>query len=575
MNFSLPIKRAGFKPVLLVLLLLFSLLLTACGGDTTTIPGVTSPGSSPSATSSGPALPGLTIAGSAATTPGAAQTTVVSGSNPPATVPGGATAAGASPAPTLAPAPTQALPAQANSGPDALYVGETGHYIKGPFLAYWQKMGGYAVFGNPVSEPYTQNGLQVQLFEQALLEYHPDLAGQPGEVSLGFLGRELAQARKLIGTNPAFNPVAQPSNSASEEFIPETGHTLADPFKSFWFGNSLVKFLGYPISQAFDQDGLKVQYFERGRLEYSPATQKVNYSNSGDLLITAAGWQEPQKFDLRLNLPSNLTTSQGQTLLVQVSNPAGWQPTDLQGKFATSTLKFASLKLAGSDTPVLRAFEAIDPGLAPQMYPLTLTFTDKNGLARTLSRSIQVAAHDYGTQDLTLEGSLDVLADHQADAYDDTQLAGAYNIFTPNLLWNGAWDWPLEVPWTLSTNFGQRRIYNGKQDTLYFHGGIDMAPNSGTEGANIHVAASGTVVYTGLLQARGNTVAVDHGMGITSYYFHMSGIDVKVGQQLQAGDVVGQLGTTGRSTGPHLHWEVRVQGVITDPRNFINTDFSR
>ncbi len=569
MNFLFYIKWASFKPVLLVLLLFFSLFLTACGGDTTTLPGTNSPGSSPSTTQSGSATPGLT-------TPGAAQTTVTSGANPPVLVPGGGTAAAVpSPASPLAAAPTQALPAQPNSGPDALYVGETGHYIKGPFLAYWQKAGGYGVFGNPVSEAYTRNGLQVQLFEQALLEYHPDLAGQPGEVSLGFLGRELAQVEKLTGTNLAFNPVAPQPNTAAEEFIPETGHTLAGPFKSFWFGNGLVKFLGYPISQAFEQDGLTVQYFERGRLEISPATKKVNYSNSGDLLIKAAGWPEPQKFDLRLNLPPNLATSQGQTLLVQVSNPAGWQPTDLQGKFASAALKFASIKLAGSNAPLLRAFQAVDPGLPPQTYPLTLTFTDKNGLARSLTRSIPVAAHDYGTQDLTLEGSLDVLADHQADAYDDTQLAGAYNIFTPNLLWKGAWEWPLQVPWTLSTNFGQRRIYNGKQDTLYFHGGVDMAPNSGTEGANVHVAASGMVVYTGLLQARGNAVAVDHGLGITSYYFHLSGIDVKVGQQLQAGDVVGQLGTTGRSTGPHLHWEVRVQGIITDPRNFINTDFSQ
>lgn len=567
MNLSRYLKRAGVWPVLLVLLLLFSFVLTACGGDATTLPGQTSPGSTPSTS----LTPGATTPGDATIAPtattGGTQGNVIPGVPIPTTAP-------PNPTPGLAAAPTQSLPPPAGTSPDSLYVGETGHFIKAPFLAYWQSRGGYGVFGNPISEPYTQDGLQVQLFEQALLEYHADQAGQSGEISLGFLGRDLAQAQKLIGSNPAFNPVTKPDDTA-QEFIPETNHTLAEPFKSFWFGNGLIKFLGYPISQAFDQDGLSVQYFERGRLESNPSTKAVSYSNSGDLLVAAAGWTAPQKFDLRLNLPANLATSQGQTMLIQLSNSAGWLPTDLQGKFGPTALKFVSLKLAGSDTPVLRAFTAIDPGMDPQTYPLTLTFTDKNGAPRALLRSIRVDAHDYGTQDLALEGSLDALADHQADQYDDTQLAGAYNIFTPKFLFQGAWTYPLEVPWSLTTNFAQRRTYNGKLDTLYFHGGLDLAPNSGTEGANIHVAASGTVVYTGLLQARGNAVAVDHGMGITSYYFHMSGIDVKVGQQLQAGDVVGQVGSTGRSTGAHLHWEVRVNGIITDPRNFINTDFSK
>jgi len=568
LNFSPYSKRAGIWPVLLLLLLLFSFVLTACGGDATTLPGETSPGTTPSTT----LTPGSTASGDAnKATPsptGGTQGNVIPGVPTVAATPSSQT-------PGLAQAPTQALPPPSATSPDSLYVGETGHFIKAPFLAYWQKLGGYPVFGNPLSEVYTQDGLQVQLFEQALLEYHPDQAGKPGEITLGFLGRDLAQAQKLIGANAAFAQVAKPADTTAEEFIPETGHTLAEPFKSFWFGQGLIKFLGYPISQAFDQDGLSVQYFERGRLEANPATKAVNYSNSGDLLVAAEGWPAPQKFDLHLNLPPNLAIIQGGTLLVQLSNSAGWSPTDLQGKFGSTALKFASLKLAGSDSPVLRAFQGIDPGLDPQAYPLTLTFTDKNGVSRALIRSVQVNAHDYGTQDLALEGSLDALADHQADEYDDTQLAGAYNIFTPKFLWQGAWSYPLEVPWTLTTNFAQRRTYNGKLDTLYFHGGLDLAPNSGTEGANIHVAASGTVVYTGLLQARGNAVAVDHGMGITSYYFHMSAINVKVGQQLQAGDVVGQVGSTGRSTGAHLHWEVRVNGIITDPRNFINTDFSK
>src|SRR4051794_4331532 len=106
-----------------------------------------------------------------------------------------------------------------------------------------------------------------------------------------------------------------------------------------------------------EQGGLTVQYFERGRLEVNPATKKVGYSNSGDLLIAAAGWTQPQKFDLRLNLPDTLATSQGQTLEIQLAGQDGWLPADLQGKFAASGLKFGKIK-AGSE--VFRAYQAVD-----------------------------------------------------------------------------------------------------------------------------------------------------------------------------------------------------------------------
>lgn len=553
--------------ILLLVCLIFSIVLTACGGDeTTTQPSQTAGNST---TTAGTASANATTQASSTTTQ-ASQTSGPAGTVATATTPAGNIVPDPS-QPGLVAAPTQALPA-GPGGPDSLYVGETGHFIKKPFLTYWQDRGGKAVFGNPLSEVYTRNGLQTQLFEQALLEYHPELAGKTGEFQLAFLGREVAQAQKLLPNDPAFAPVAAKPNTATESFFPETKHTMVSPFKDFWESNGLLKFLGYPISQSMQQGGLTVQYFERGRLEINPTTKKVAYSNSGDLLMAAAGWPQPQKFDLRLNLPDSEATSQGKAFEIQLASEDGWLPGDLQGKFATYGLKFGRVK-AGSD--VFRTYQAVDPALAPQTYPLTLTFTDKQGLARTISRQIKVAAHDYGAQDLTLSGSNDSLADHSADEYDDGKLAQAYATFSPALLWQGVWQWPLKVAWSQTTDFAQRRVYNGKLDTLYYHGGIDMAPDSGVPGANAYTAAPGKVIFTGELQARGNTVVVDHGLGITSYYFHLSQINVQVGQMLENGAVVGLVGSTGRSTGAHLHWEVRVNGIITDPRNFLNQDFSQ
>ncbi len=455
-----------------------------------------------------------------------------------------------------------------NASTDSSYfANETGHYIKSPFLAYWSSNGKDNVFGYPLSEAFEQDGQQVQLFDQALLVYHPELKGQKGEVQLGFLGQQLAAAQNLFATNPAFAPLAPITDTANQRYFPESNHTLAYAFKSFWQNNGLLKFLGLPISQEFSSDGLTVQYFERGRLEYNPQTQKVDYSNSGDLLLAAKGWPLPSKFNLGLNFSSKIEL--GRTLAVRVWSDNAWQPETIKGKFGGDDLKF------GQNGPTLKAFEPISPSVQPAPYRLTLSFNDQTGRLRQWSQVITVTNRDFGTQDLILPPDQLYLADHKADDYDDAMLDSVYKAWSPQPLWTGAWQYPLKLDWTLTTGFAQRRTINGKSDTLYYHGGLDMAPNTGAEGGAIYAPAAGKVVYIGALQARGTTVALDHGLGVTSYYFHLAKSSVHMGQTVQPGDLLGTVGTTGRATGPHLHWEVRVNGLITDPRTFIEQDLSK
>lgn len=116
--------------------------------------------------------------------------------------------------------------------------------------------------------------------------------------------------------------------------------------------------------------------------------------------------------------------------------------------------------------------------------------------------------------------------------------------------------WPTTGP--VTSPFGQRW---GRM-----HTGIDIgAP----EGAPIVAAAAGTVIVAGWADGYGNTVAIDHGGGIATLYGHQSSIAVAVGQQVAAGQVVGAVGSTGRSTGPHLHFEVRVNGTPVDPLGYL------
>ncbi len=98
------------------------------------------------------------------------------------------------------------------------------------------------------------------------------------------------------------------------------------------------------------------------------------------------------------------------------------------------------------------------------------------------------------------------------------------------------------------------------------HGGIDFR---GQVGEPIHTTANGTVIFAGIQGGYGNLVQVQHQYGYTTYYAHMSAIDVKVGQKIKAGDVVGKLGSTGRSTGPHLHYEVRLNSERQNPIQFL------
>jgi murein DD-endopeptidase MepM/ murein hydrolase activator NlpD len=98
------------------------------------------------------------------------------------------------------------------------------------------------------------------------------------------------------------------------------------------------------------------------------------------------------------------------------------------------------------------------------------------------------------------------------------------------------------------------------------HKGLDIANEEGTK---VHVTADGTVVFAGRHGAYGNVLVVDHGFGVNTRYGHLSEIFVKVGDRVHRGQTVAAIGNTGRSTGPHLHYEVRVNGIAQDPRKFI------
>ena len=126
-------------------------------------------------------------------------------------------------------------------------------------------------------------------------------------------------------------------------------------------------------------------------------------------------------------------------------------------------------------------------------------------------------------------------------------------------------DFELPAKGRMSGVFGSRRFFNNQPRNP--HSGLDIAAPTGTA---VNAPAKGTVIDTGDFFFNGNTILVDHGQGLISGYFHLSAIEVKPGQQINKGDLLGRIGATGRVTGPHLHWNVYLNRTKVDPALFVN-----
>lgn len=178
---------------------------------------------------------------------------------------------------------------------------------------------------------------------------------------------------------------------------------------------------------------------------------------------------------------------------------------------------------------------------------------------------VQVVAGGFGVQYLTVSGEKAQLLDPELVTQEAERIWNVTTQATLPGLWQGRFGLPLMGEPVITAPFGIRRSYNGGPVSS-FHGGVDYSAAGGTP---VYCPARGRVVLAEPLQVRGNAVVLDHGRGVMSCYWHLSQINVSVGDIVESGDLLGLVGSTGLSTGAHLHWEVRVMGVHVDPLQWV------
>jgi Peptidase family M23 len=211
-----------------------------------------------------------------------------------------------------------------------------------------------------------------------------------------------------------------------------------------------------------------------------------------------------------------------------------------------------------------RALVGIDLDVKPGTYQVAVEAAASGAASRT-TYDLVVKSRVFRTRRLTVnEAFVTPPASEQARIDREAALLnGVWNASAPERLWAAPFVRP--VPQEANSAFGTRSIFNGKPRNA--HGGADFLSPSGTA---IHAPNAGRVAVARDLYFSGNTVIIDHGLGLFSMLAHMSAIDVHEGEAVTAGQVVGRVGATGRVTGPHLHWAVRAGGARVDPLSLLS-----
>ena len=261
----------------------------------------------------------------------------------------------------------------------------------------------------------------------------------------------------------------------------------------------------------------------------------------------------PNGIDLKISAPQS---SQGTLLRVELRS--GVALADVKGTWVGHEVSFWQ---DDADANIHRAILGIDLEQSPGPGTFVVTAKLQSGEGVTCSADITIKAGHFAIEKLTVEEKfVEPSPEDAARAEKEGErLHEIYAMRSAEKLWNGNFRFPLDGP-RRGSNFGSRRILNGEARSP--HSGLDIHAPTGTP---VHAAQRGRVAMAEELYFAGNTIVLDHGMGIYTFYCHLSKISVKEGDLVDVGALIGLVGATGRVTGPHLHWGLEVNESRVNP----------
>ncbi len=228
--------------------------------------------------------------------------------------------------------------------------------------------------------------------------------------------------------------------------------------------------------------------------------------------------------------------------------------TDTASSEPTVSLRQQTYPVFAMGSNYYRALLPTTPLDSPGNLPIEV-----RGDGETKNITLSLRNRSFPTQRIWLKGG-----GSNATETELSRVAAFKKLVTPQKFWNGNFLRPNSG--SVSTIFGVRRYYNGVWAENYYHRGVDYAAGTGSP---ILAPAAGRVALVGReakgFRVHGNTVGIDHGQGVLSIMLHLHRIDVQEGDFVQAGQRIGTVGSTGASTGPHLHWGLYVHGQAIDP----------
>ncbi len=228
-------------------------------------------------------------------------------------------------------------------------------------------------------------------------------------------------------------------------------------------------------------------------------------------------------------------------------------------------------ELVGKTPPLISyrngkiAVFAVNYRTKPGQYPLVLTINRNGQTIFEKKEEIVIAPKDFQTQYLQVTASQQATRTDALAQQDAVHVNKAKSVSSDTPLWEGLFIMPIEG--RISTEYGLVRYINKVESGR--HAGLDIAASRGTP---VKAANSGIVNLSRLLNVTGNTVIIDHGMNFFSAYCHMDVLLVKDGDSVKKGDIIGKVGSTGFSTGPHLHWTISSGALFINPWLFLEED---